>query len=125
MHDDDPEPQPISRSALCVFGILDRGGGCMRPGPLLREANLPPDDLAAALNDLAGRSWVKVAWRKPGAYLRTHLPDRFREVEHIATTPFGRHRYPSSIWAMRAAALPVQTGGGIARKTSLKIPYCN
>ncbi len=101
MHDDDPEPQPISRAALCVFGILDRGGGCMRPGPLLREANLPPDDLAAALNDLAGRSWVKVAWRKPGAYLRTHLPDRFREVEHIATTPFGRHRYPSSIWAMR------------------------
>jgi hypothetical protein len=24
-----------------------------------------------------------------------------------------------------AATFPVQTGGGIARKTSLKMPYCN
>lgn len=65
----------------------------MRVGPLLDAARLPPDDLADAINELAQRYWVNINWRNPGAPVREHLPERFRKVERITTTRFGRFRY--------------------------------
>ncbi len=70
----------------------------MRPGPLLRCSRLEPDDLAAAVNELVDRCWVEVTWRRPGASLPEGLPERFREVDRVTTTRFGRWRYPVT-WA--------------------------
>ncbi len=70
----------------------------MRIGPLLRWSGLEPDDLAAAVNELSQRCWVEVAWRTPRSRLPEGLPDRFREVERVTTTRFGRWRYPVT-WA--------------------------
>ena len=75
----------------------------MRIGPLVRWSNLEPDDLAAAVNELAERCWVEVTWRTPRSRLPDGLPERFREVQRITTTPFGRWRYPVT-WAVDAGS---------------------
>jgi hypothetical protein len=94
MQTDDWTPPPFPRDALHVFAYLRRRGGSMRIGPLLRWAGLSGDDLVAALNALAERRWVEIAWRAPRDRLPAGLPERFREVERVTTTRFGRWRYP-------------------------------
>ena len=101
MHPDDPRPPAPSRHALHVFALILRHAGCMRTGPLLRWSGLEPDDLAAAVNELSQRSWVEVTWRTPHSRLPEGLPERFREVERVTTTRFGRWRYPVT-WAADA-----------------------
>jgi hypothetical protein len=100
MQDDPWQAPPFSRDALYVFGLLDRRGGTMRIGPLLQQSRMSCDALVAAVNELAERSWVKVAWRHPRARLPDGLPERFREVERVTTTAFGRWRYPVT-WSTR------------------------
>jgi hypothetical protein len=63
---------------------------------LLRDANLEPDELADAINELAERGWVKIVWRPEGARLPAELPQRFRPVARITATRFGRYRYPTT-----------------------------
>jgi hypothetical protein len=93
--DDDRRPPPFSYHAHQVFGFLDRHGGSVRIGPLLRWSRLSSDDLAAAVNELAQRHWVKITWRnRPRAHLPDGLPERFRAVDRVTTTGFGRWRYP-------------------------------
>jgi hypothetical protein len=94
MQDDSWQAPPFSRDALYIFSLLDRRGGAMRIHPLLQQSRLPPGDLVAAVNELAERCWVKIAWRHPRARLPAGLPERFREVERVTTTAFGRWRYP-------------------------------
>jgi hypothetical protein len=99
MHsDDDRRPPAPSRNALHALGFLLRHGGCLRIGPLARWSGLAPEDLAAAVNELAERCWVEVTWRAPRPHLPHGLPERFREVERITTTRLGRWRYPVT-WA--------------------------
>ncbi|NWG72697.1 MAG: hypothetical protein HXY23_13985 [Parvularculaceae bacterium] len=90
---DDRAPA-FSHSALHVFGLLARRGGTMRIGPLLDAARLPPDALAEAVNELAERCWVKIAWRNPRRRLPPGLPERFRAVDRVTTTGLGKWRYP-------------------------------
>ena len=89
-----------SHAARCVFACLRRRGGSMRIGPLLQQSRLSPDALAAAVNELAQRSWVSIVWRNPRARLPDGLPERFREVDRVTTTVFGRWRYPAT-WSTR------------------------
>ena len=83
----------LSKSAFGIFACLRRRGGSQRIAPLLQETRLAPDDLATAVNELAERGWVKVEWRTPRTPLPEGIPDRFREVERITTTRFGRFRH--------------------------------
>ena len=53
-----------------------------------RTAHSPP------ANELAERCWVRIEWRHPRVRLPAGLPDRFRAVERVTTTAFGRWRYP-------------------------------
>jgi hypothetical protein len=89
---DDCTAPPFSRYALHVFTCLRRRGGTMRVGPLLSQSRLTPDNLAAAVNELAERCWVKIEWRHPRDRLPDDLPERFRDVERVTTTRFGRIR---------------------------------
>ena len=100
MHDDPWQAPPFSRDALYVFSLLDRRCGTMRIGPLLQQSRLSCDELAAAVNELAERCWVKIAWRNPRTRMQPGLPDRFREVDRVTTTAFGRFRYPVT-WSTR------------------------
>ncbi len=100
MQDDSRESARFSSNALHVFGVLARRGGLMRIYPLLRSTGLAPDALAGAVNELAERGWVKTEWRHPRARLPADLPDRFREVDRVTTTAFGRWRYPVT-WSTR------------------------
>jgi len=96
MEDDSWKPTPFSREALHIFGVLARRSGTMRIGPLLQQSRMTPDNLAAAVNELAQRSWVKIEWRNPRRRMPPGLPERFREVERVTTTAFGRWRYPAT-----------------------------
>jgi hypothetical protein len=100
MHDDSRESARLSSRALYVFGVVARRGGLMRIRPLLQNAGLPPEALADAVNELMQRGWVRIGWRRPRARLPSGLPERFREVDRIATTAFGRWRYPAT-WPTR------------------------
>jgi hypothetical protein len=99
---DDRRPPPPSRNARYLFGFLLRHTGSMRIAPLLRASALAPDDLAAAIDELSERCWLEVTWRGPGALSRPGLPDRFRTVDRVATTRFGRWRYART-WVIDAA----------------------
>ena len=90
---DDRRPPPPSRTARHLFGYILRHAGTMRIAPLLRCSGLAPDELAAAINELAERCWLEVTWREPPAAPRDDVPERFRAVDRIATTRFGRWRY--------------------------------
>jgi hypothetical protein len=100
MQDDSWLPPPFSRDALFVFGLLDRHGGTMRVLPLLQASHLQPAELADAVNELMARGWVKIVWRHPRARLPDGLPERFRKVERVTTTAFGRWRFPVT-WSTR------------------------
>jgi hypothetical protein len=90
-------PLPFSRDALYLFAVLDRHGGTLRMRPLLTAAGLADGALGAAINELAERSWVKVTWRAPHQPPPAGVPERFREVERVTTTSFGRWRYPATV----------------------------
>ena len=100
MQDDSREAARFSSNALHVFGVLDRRGGTLRVYPLLRSVGLPPDVLAAAVNELAGRGWVKITSRHPRDRMPADLPERFRAVDRVTTTVFGRWRFPVT-WSTR------------------------
>lgn len=89
----DWRPPPFSADARGVLGLLHRRGGCMRVGPLLDASHLPPDALAEACNELAERGWVTISWRNPRASLPPRFPERFRAIDRVTTTSFGRWRY--------------------------------
>jgi hypothetical protein len=89
-------PPPFSTHALNLFGFLERHGGTVRIGPLLRHSGLDAETLTAAINELAERCWVKIVRRPARASLPPGLPERFRAVERVATTGFGRFRFPST-----------------------------
>ena len=93
MHQDDRDPR-LSKNASYVFSLLARRGGTMRTGPLVDATGLPADEVADAINELALRRWVEVTWRRPRARLPWGASERFREVERITTTRFGRWRHP-------------------------------
>jgi hypothetical protein len=99
MDSDDTLIPPFSRIALALFAHISRHGGSVRIAPLLRDFRSSPDDIAAAVNELADRCWVKVIWRPARTgegrrrRPRTSLPKRFRKVERIVATRFGRYRY--------------------------------
>ena len=90
--DDGPVPPP-SRHALHVMGLLTRRSGTMRMRPLLEASGLASDELAAAVNELAERRWVRIVWRGPDARRPETLPERLREARRVVTTAFGRWRY--------------------------------
>jgi hypothetical protein len=98
---DDRRPPPPSRNARHLFGFLLRHAGSMRIAPLLRSPGLAPDELAAAIDELCERCWLEVTWRKPRALPRPGLPDRFRAVDRVTTTRFGRWRYAHT-WVIDA-----------------------
>ena len=87
----DPGPSP---DALALYRCLCRYGGSLRIDALLRQ--LPGDsrtDLCAAIDELAERYWIRIAYRepRPGA-----LPDDAGPLDHIerlVTTRFGRKKY--------------------------------
>lgn len=84
---------PFSRNALAVFTVIERYGGTLRPRPLLRRMGLAPDDIADAVNELQRRCWVRIAWRKsPRANLPADLPERFRALDRVTATRFGKWR---------------------------------
>jgi hypothetical protein len=97
----DRRPPPPSRNARHLFGFILRRAGSMRITPLLRSSGLPPDDLAAAIDELSERCWLDVTSRKPAAALRAHLPEPFRTVDRVTTTRFGRWRYAHT-WVIDA-----------------------
>ena len=69
----------------------------MRVRPLLDAAGLSPPTISPPrINELAARAWVQVSWRTLAAAAATDVPDRFREVERVITTSFGRWRYPAT-----------------------------
>ena len=72
----------------------------MRIGPLVRHCGLDCDALVAAIRELNERRWVNINWRKPRAIMPPDLPERFREVDRITTTSFGRWRH-SVTWPTR------------------------
>jgi hypothetical protein len=86
----------FSSNALYVFGYLQRHGGSMRICPLLRRSGIDCEALIAAIKELHERRWVNVEWRRARSHLPPDLPERFREVERITTTRFGRHRFPAT-----------------------------
>lgn len=88
--------RPLSTMARGFFSYLNRRGGSVRIGPLLRHGGLNADQLVAAANELANRRMVTIIWRAPRARMPEGLPERFREVERICTTRWGRHRYAIS-----------------------------
>jgi hypothetical protein len=93
--DDNPWRAPrLSPDAMRVMDLLLPRGGGMRVAPLLQAAGIPPDDLAAAINELLERSWIDVVWRGPEAHRPARLPERFRKARRIATTRTGRHCHP-------------------------------
>lgn len=100
MQNDTWLPPPFSRDALYIFGLLARRGGTMRVGPLLQQSHLSTEELAAAVNELAERCWVKIAGRNPRIRMPGDLPERFRAIERVTTTAFGRWRYPVT-WSSR------------------------
>jgi hypothetical protein len=71
--------------------LLDRHGGCLRIGSLLRTCALPCDELCAILNDLAQRRCLQISWRRAP---HATLPPRIREVARVTLTSFGRSRLP-------------------------------
>jgi hypothetical protein len=87
MPDNDRQPPPFVKTAL--MWLLARHGGSLRIGPLHSHANLPVEELCAALNELAERRWVEVTWRRTPC---GRLPERLRPVERITITRFGRRR---------------------------------
>lgn len=93
MPDDAWIQPPFSPQATHVFALLLRRGGCMRIGPLIAASGLPAAALAAALNELAERCWIKITWRSPQARRPDTLPENFRDVRHLTTTALGRWRY--------------------------------
>jgi hypothetical protein len=93
MPTDDRRPPPLSQHARHVFGLLAHRSGTMRIGPLVAAAGLSCDELATAVNELAERCWVKVTWRRPRVRLPPGVPERWREVERVTSTAFGRWRY--------------------------------
>jgi hypothetical protein len=99
MHTDDDRPAPpLSRQSRQVMELLVRRGGTLRMCPLLEAAGLDADALAAAVNELATRGWVKVVWRGPEARRPETLPERLREVVRIVATRFGRWRHRATWW---------------------------
>ena len=101
-HDSMP---PLSSNALYVFGYLQRHGGSMRIGPLVRHCGLDLDALAAAVNELSERRWVAIGRRRPRTVMPPDLPERCREVERVTTTRFGRWRYPVT-WSVPTLVVP-------------------
>jgi hypothetical protein len=77
---------PFSRRALLLFGFLERNGGCVRARPLVEHCPLPVEALAAAVEELNERAWIKVTRRA----LRPDLPEPFRDIDRITIRPFGR-----------------------------------
>jgi hypothetical protein len=94
MHDNPWRAPRLSHNAWCLMEILLRGGGGLRMGPLVRACDLSQDNLALAVNELAERWWIEIAWRGPSARRPGTLPDRFRAVRRVATTRIGRHCHP-------------------------------
>jgi len=89
---------PFSTNALFLFRYLRRHGGSMRIAPLLRGCSLDTDAFVAAANELNERRWININWRAPRPHMPPGLPERFREVDRVTTTRFGRFRYPVT-WA--------------------------
>jgi hypothetical protein len=65
----------------------------MRIVPLVRQCGLDCDTLIAAIRELYERRRVKIGWRKPRAVMPPGLHERFRKVDRVTTTRFGRWRY--------------------------------
>jgi hypothetical protein len=100
MEQDSWKAPPFSRTAISLFTRLVKHAGCVRVAPLLRDTDVGADELADAVNELAERGWVKIVWRPEGARLPAELPQRFRPVERITATRFGRYRYPMAVWLL-------------------------
>jgi hypothetical protein len=91
---DDWRPTPFSSvSARYIFGLMHRRAGTMRIGPLLQATQLAPDALVEAVNELAERRWIVIAFRNPRRHLPPGLPENFRDIDRITITSFGRWRY--------------------------------
>jgi hypothetical protein len=90
----------FASQARHVLACLKRHGGSVRIGPLVRHCGLDLDALAAAVNELAERRWVKISFRKPRKVMPPDLPERCRAVDRVTTTRYGRWRY-SVTWPSR------------------------
>jgi hypothetical protein len=85
-----------SREARCVFAYLDRRGGSMRLGPLLRGLGMDQGIVGDAVIELSERYWITVVWRKaaPGPADEDARP--LTDIYRLCTTRFGRRKYRSS-----------------------------
>ena len=90
---DEWEIPRFSNDAIAILGYLKRTGGTMRIEPLFRRSGLEGEAFLDALDELYGRRWVHVKWRKARAVVPPGLPERCREVERITLSRFGRWRY--------------------------------
>jgi hypothetical protein len=96
MTDDPPTDAALPVEAGHILGYLIRYGGSVRVGPLVRHCGVPFDALAAVVNALAERGWVKITFRRPRQVLPPDLPERCREVDRITVTRYGRWRYATT-----------------------------
>src|SRR5688572_3468897 len=93
MTHDEWEIPRFSNEAIAILGHLKRAGGTMRIAPLYRRSGVADAAFFSALNELIGRRWVHVKWRKPRRVMPPGLPERAREVERVTLSRFGRWRY--------------------------------
>lgn len=94
MTHDEWEIPRFSKAAVAVLDKLHQHGWSMRIVPLFRGSALDWPTFAAALDDLQGRRWVRIAWRRQR---RTNLPpgvpERCSQIDRIVASRHGRWRY--------------------------------
>jgi hypothetical protein len=94
MTHDEWEIPRFSKDAVALLGDLHRHGWSMRVVPLFRRSDVDWAAFAAAVDELAQRRWVKIAWRRtPRTALPDGLPERCRDLDRVTATRFGRWRY--------------------------------
>src|SRR5436190_1261174 len=87
MHEPDDTLPLFARTT--IMWALVRRGGSLRIGPLLKVSGLSVDHICALLNELAERSWLRIAWRRTPLL---SVPEPLRYVDRITATRFGRSR---------------------------------
>jgi len=94
MTHDEWEIPRFSKAAVTVLDKLHQHGWSMRIVPLFRGCALDWPTLAAALEELIERRWVKVVWRtRPRPHLPPAVPERCAHIDRIVASRHGRWRY--------------------------------
>jgi hypothetical protein len=90
----------LSRDALALYRYVRRCGGSLRIVTLLRQ--MPVNGLTAlgaAIDELAERYWIRIAYREPRAGAPPDAAGPLDHIERLVTTRFGRRKYRAT-WRM-------------------------